>query len=112
MANLASQAISKVVDGFKSLVGGAVDYQKSMEYYTTSFTVMTGSADKASETVKKLADIGAKTPFDMPQLADATSLLMNYGFSADDAVDSMMMLGDISQGNADKLDSISRAYGK
>lgn len=112
MANLASQAISKIVDGFKELVGGAVDYQKSMEYYTTSFTVMTGSADKASETVKKLADIGAKTPFDMPQLADATSLLMNYGFSADDAVDSMMMLGDISQGNADKLDTISRAYGK
>ena len=112
MANLASQAISKVVDGFKELVGGAVDYQKSMEYYTTSFTVMTGSADKASETVKKLADIGATTPFDMPQLADATSLLMNFGFNADDAVDSMMMLGDISQGSADKLDSISRAYGK
>lgn len=112
MANLASQAISKIVDGFKSLVGGAVDYQKSMEYYTTSFTVMTGSADKASETVKKLADIGAKTPFDMPQLADATSLLMNFGFNADDAVDSMMMLGDISQGSADKLESISRAYGK
>lgn len=112
MANLASQAISKVVDGFKSLVGGAVDYQKSMEYYTTSFTVMTGSADKASETVKKLADIGAKTPFDMPQLADATSLLMNFGFNADDAVDSMMMLGDISQGSADKLESIARAYGK
>lgn len=112
MANLASQAISKVVDGFKELVGSAVDYQKSMEYYTTSFTVMTGSADKASETVKKLADIGATTPFDMPQLADATSLLMNFGFSADDAVDSMMMLGDISQGNADKLDTIARAYGK
>lgn len=112
MANLASQAISKVVDGFKNLVGGAVDYQKSMEYYTTSFTVMTGSADKASETVKKLADIGATTPFDMPQLADATSLLMNFGFNADDAVGSMMMLGDISQGNADKLNSITRAYGK
>lgn len=112
MANLASQAISKIVDGFKELVGGAADYQKSMEYYTTSFTVMTGSADKASETVKKLADIGAKTPFDMPQLADATSLLMNFGFNADDAVDSMMMLGDISQGSADKLESISRAYGK
>lgn len=112
MANLASQAISKVVDGFKELVGGAVDYQQSMEYYTTSFTVMTGSADKASETVKKLADIGATTPFDMPQLADATSLLMNFGFSADDAVDSMMMLGDISQGNAEKLDTIARAFGK
>ena len=112
MANLASQAISKVVDGFKELVGGAGNYQKSMEYYTTSFTVMTGSADKAGETVKKLADIGATTPFDMPQLADATSLLMNFGFSADDAVDSMMMLGDISQGNADKLDTIARAYGK
>lgn len=112
MANLASQAISKVVEGFKSLVDGAVDYQKSMEYYTTSFTVMTGSADKASETVQKLAEIGAATPFDMPQLADATSLLMNFGFSADDAVDSMMMLGDISQGNAEKLNSIARAYGK
>lgn len=112
MANLASQAISKVVDGFKGLVSGAADYQKNMEYYTTSFTVMTGSAEKASETVKKLADLGATTPFDMPQLADATSLLMSFGFSADDAVDRMMMLGDISQGNADKLNSIARAYGK
>lgn len=112
MANLASQAISKVVEGFKSLVDGAVDYQKSMEYYTKSFTVMTGSADKASETVQKLAEIGAATPFDMPQLADATSLLMSFGFSADDAVDRMMMLGDISHGNAGKLNSIARAYGK
>ena len=37
---------------------------------------------------------------------------MNYGLSADDAIDKMMMLGDISQGSADKMNRIAMAYGQ
>ncbi len=48
----------------------------------------------------------------LPDLADATQLLMNYGLSADDAMDKMMMLGDISQGSADKMSRIAMAYGQ
>lgn len=37
---------------------------------------------------------------------------MNYGFTADEAIDRMNMLGDISQGNADKMNRIAMAYGQ
>ena len=55
---------------------------------------MTGSADKAAEMViERLKKVGAETPFELPELADTTQLLMNYGFTADDAMDKMMMSG-------------------
>ena len=39
-------------------------------------------------------------------------LLMNYNLTADEAINSMEMLGDISQGNQDKLSRIAMAYGQ
>ncbi len=89
-----------------------INYNAQMESYQTSFEVMTGSAEKAAETVERLKQMGAATPFEMPQLAETTQLLMNYGFTADEAINKMMMLGDISQGNADKLGRVAMAYGQ
>lgn len=90
----------------------AVKYNATIEQYTTSFQVMTGSAEKAAEVTERLQELGAATPFELTDLADATQLLMNYGFTADDAVDSMLMLGDIAQGSADKMNRIAMAYGQ
>lgn len=89
-----------------------IKYNATMEQYATSFEVMTGSAEKAAETVDKLKDIAASTPFEMPDLAETTQLLMNYGFTADDALEKMQMLGDISQGSAEKMQRIATAYGQ
>lgn len=112
LASLVADGIRAAIDGFKELISGGIEYNKAMESYTTSFEVMTGSAEKAAEVTEQLGVIAAKTPFEMTDLADATQLLMNYGFTADDAMDKMMMLGDISQGNADKMNSVATAYGQ
>ena len=96
-------------------VGGAVmgvNYNSQMETYQTSFEVMTGSAKKAVGITNKLQKMGASTPFEMTDLAETTQLLMNYGLTADDAMSRMSMLGDISQGNADKMNRIAMAYGQ
>lgn len=97
---------------FKDALTQGVQFNAQIEQYTTSFEVMTGSAEKATEVVEKLKKIGAETPFELPQLAEVTQLLMNYGFTADEAIDRMNMLGDISQGNADKMNRIAMAYGQ
>lgn len=89
-----------------------ITYNSTMEQYETSFEVMTGSAEKAADTVGRLQKIASETPFEMPQLADTTQLLMNYGFTADEALDKMQILGDISQGSADKMSRIAMAYGQ
>lgn len=110
LKNVAIKAISAI--GFGTLVKEGVEYNATVEQLQTSFEVMTGSATKATDIVEKLKEIGAKTPFEFTGLAETTQLLMNYGFEAEDAIDKMQMLGDISQGSADKMNRIATAYGQ
>ncbi len=105
-------ALGAVASALTAVGASAIKYNAEMEGYATSFEVMTGSAEKATETMERLKELGAKTPFEFTDLASATQLLMNYGFGADDAMDKMMMLGDISQGNADKMQRVAMAYGQ
>lgn len=109
---VAAKSVAAVTGALSAGTTAGVLYNSTIENYTTSFEVMTGSADKAKEVIEELKKIGASTPFDLPGLADTTQLLMNYGFTADEAVDRMMMLGDISQGSADKMTRIATAYGQ
>ena len=108
----AGKKITKATTAFAGIAAIGVKYNATMETYATSFEVMTGSAEKAAEVVDELKDIAASTPFEMPELAETTQLLMNYGFTADDALDKMQMLGDVSQGSAEKMNRIATAYGQ
>ena len=105
-------AIGSVTAALGAGVVAGLKYNASIETYQTSFEVMTGSAEKAAEVIDRLKKVGAETPFELPDLADTTQLLMNYGLTADEAMDKMMMLGDISQGSADKMSRIAMAYGQ
>lgn len=105
-------AIGSVTTALGAGAVAGMKYNASIETYQTSFEVMTGSAEKAAEVIDRLKKVGAETPFELPDLADTTQLLMNYGLTADEAMDKMMMLGDISQGSADKMSRIAMAYGQ
>ena len=105
-------AIGSVTAALGAGAAAGLKYNASIETYQTSFEVITGSAEKATEVIDRLKKVGAETPFELPDLADTTQLLMNYGLTADEAMDKMMMLGDISQGSADKMSRIAMAYGQ
>lgn len=105
-------AIGSVTAALGAGAVAGVKYNASIETYQTSFEVMTVSAEKAAEVIDRLKKVGAETPFELSDLADTTQLLMNYGLTADEAMDKMMMLGDISQGSADKMSRIAMAYGQ
>ncbi len=110
LKSIATKALGTI--GFGSLVKEGVQYNATIEQLQTSFEVMTGSAEEATNVVEQLKEIGAKTPFEFTGLAETTQLLMNYGFTADEAINRMQMLGDISQGSADKMNRIAMAYGQ
>lgn len=113
MAKTGAAAVSAAfTTGLGALIVSGAKFNATIESYTTSFEVMTGSAEKAAETVERLRKMGAETPFELTGLADTTQLLMNYGFEADTAIERMTMLGDISQGNQEKLTRIATAYGQ
>ena len=104
--DLATAALNKFADVAKK----GIDYNATMESYRTSFEVMTGSAEKAAEVVERLRTMGAETPFETTDLVQTTQLLMQYGFTADDAISKMSMLGDIAQGNREAMNSIAMGY--
>ena len=110
LKSIATKALGAI--GFGTLIKEGVQYNATVEQLQTSFEVMTGSADEAVGSVEKLKQIGASTPFEFTGLAETTQLLMNYGFEANDAISKMQMLGDISQGSAEKMNRIATAYGQ
>lgn len=105
-------SVGVVSTAMAGLIGFGVNYNAEIEQLQTSFEVMTGSAEKAKDVISELQKIGAETPFETKDLAEVTQLLMNYGLTADDAIDKMKMLGDIAQGSAEKMDRIAMAYGQ
>lgn len=89
-----------------------LDYNSQMETYTTNFEVMLGSTEAAAQKVEELKTMAAKTPFEMGDLAQATQTLLAFNVANEDTTGILTMLGDISLGNSQKLDSLTRAYGK
>lgn len=108
----ATVGLGAIATGLVAAGTAGVKFNAEMEQYTATFETFTGSADKAAETMDRLLELGAETPFETTDLANATQLLMAYGFSADEAVDSLTMLGDASQGNVEKLNSIATGFAR
>lgn len=112
----AAKGMLTALAGVSTAIAGvgvaAVKYNANLEQYSTSFEVMTGSAEAAATVVADLKKMGASTPFEFEDLAKATQTLMSFGRSTQDARGDLQMLGDISQGNAAKLETLTRAFGK
>jgi tape measure domain-containing protein len=111
-AKVVVAAMGTMTVAFGALATIAIKYNSDMEQYIASFATMLGSEEEALELVEKLKEKAASTPFEMEDLASATQLLMNYGFTADEASEKMLMLGDIAQGDAQKMERVATAYGQ
>lgn len=120
-ANLASdiiiggvKAIGAAVKGigraFVDALRDGVSYNSEMEQYTTSFTTMLGDQAKAQQLVNDLKREAAATPFGMGDLAKNTQTLLAFGISAEEAQVRLKQLGDISQGDSQKLESLTLAF--
>lgn len=117
MADLASSAIkaavSTAVDGAKKMVSAGLEYNQAMEGYVTNFTTMLGgSSEAANGMVGSLQKLASATPLAMSDLAGGAQTLLAFGVASDDVSGTLQRLGDISLGNADKMQSLARAYGK
>ncbi|WP_311776993.1 phage tail protein [Trueperella abortisuis] len=120
-ANLASEAIIAGVKGIgraiasigRGMAGAlkeGVEYNARMEQYTTSFTTMLGDQARAQQLVNDLKVEAAKTPFGMEDLASNMQTLLSFGMSLEDAQKHLHEIGDISQGDAVKMESLTLAF--
>ena len=112
MAKITVGALAAVATGMGVAVKSGIEYNAQMENYTANFKTMLGSEEAAVAKVNELKKLGAATPFEMSDLADATTTLLAFGVSADDSTGILTMLGDVSLGNADKMQRLTNAFGK
>ena len=108
IADFAKQASSKLAEVVKS----GVDYNATMESYLTNFKVMLGSEEAAATKLSEIRKMAASTPFSLSDLTGGTQTLLQFGIAADDTTGVLQRLGDISLGNAEKLQTLTLAYGK
>jgi tape measure domain-containing protein len=90
----------------------AVTAAADFEQTKVAFTTLIGDAAKAEATLAKLRELGAQTPFEFPELADAGRKLIAFGESADTVPETLRRIGDVSAGVQAPVGEIAELYGK
>ena len=101
-------AVSGAFEAFGESINKAADFQQ----LETSFNVLIGNTTLAKTFLGDLSKFAASTPFTIPGLADASKTLLAFGVMSSEVIPIVSMLGDVSQGNEEKLKSLALAFGK
>jgi tape measure domain-containing protein len=100
--------------GASALAGGikAVTSAANFEQTQVAFATLIGDAAKAEQTLAQLRELGAQTPFEFPELADAGRKLIAFGEGADTVAATLARIGDVSAGVQAPINEIAELYGK
>ncbi len=101
--------------GMAGVTGHSLGLAGEKEGAVLGYETMLGSMEKALKFQEKLERFALATPFEMPQLRDATKLLLAYQFKADEVLPYMRIIGDTTSGlnaGAEGISAIVRALGQ
>ena len=107
-----ANAFSKVSDAIKNIavqsVKTGISYNAQMEQYQVALTNMLGSQTQAVDTLEKIKEDAASTPFDTAGLVKANELLISAGVSAEDSRQTILALGDAVSATGGGNEELSR----
>ncbi len=107
MMNIARTAIDKV----SGAIGKIVDVGSEAELQKLDMTtLMKGNEAAADALFKKIAKYGKDTVYDKTSLLDAQKTMMQFGIEGESAFSTLKKIGDISMGDANKMQSLSLAF--
>src|SRR5512139_539527 len=120
IGNVISAGLSKVGDVIGDVKSAMIDGNAEFERYTVQFGVLLGSTDAAQKRLKELADFGAKTPFELPEVVRADKILQSFGLHAEDAAkrfgksgsEIRTIAGDVAAGTGASFEDIAGYIGK
>lgn len=93
-----------------ALVKTGFGFDASMEAYQNQFASLLGDADKAKQLVADLQELAKISPLGMEGLANNAVSLLNSGTALADILPTLKMLGNLSLGDTNKMNSVVRAY--
>ncbi|RPI64783.1 MAG: hypothetical protein EHM48_00030 [Planctomycetaceae bacterium] len=110
-AGLGALGIVGGLDLIRQGIMGIISEASNLENAVSDFTTLTGSVENAQQVVRELQTLGAETPFEFGDLSAATRMMFGFGAATrENLIPTLRMLGDVAQGNAQRLDSITLAF--
>jgi hypothetical protein len=90
----------------------AVQSYSQMEAIQVGLEVVTGSAERASTIFQQLKEFDAISPFDLPTLTNAATMLLQTGTAAKELLPTIKMIGEAARGSSDLLNRIAINWGQ
>lgn len=85
-------------------------FNTNMESYQYQFEALLGDAEKASQLVADLQELAKISPLGMEGLANNAVTLLNTGTELADILPTLEMLGNLSLGDKNRMQSVVKAY--
>jgi hypothetical protein len=115
MVNPATAATGAILAIGKALVDFgkySVHSYGQMETIKVGLEVVTGSAEKANTIFQQLKEFDAISPFDLPTLTNAATMLLQTGTTAKELLPTIKMIGEAARGSSDLLNRIAINWGQ
>jgi hypothetical protein len=124
MGNLLGGAVTAAINGVTGAVGnlysGMISGNAQFETYETQFGVLLGSAGAAKDRLAELAQFGASTPFELPEVVQADKILQGFGLHSEEAAKKFgfsgqqirTIAGDVASGSGAAFNEIAGYLGK
>lgn len=117
---LAMDALRALGNAVGDVVTSMVEGNAEMERYETQFGVLLGSTGAAKDRLKELADFGARTPFELPEVVRADKVLQGFGLHSAEAAKKFGMsgsqirtlAGDLAAGTGTSFEDMATYLGK
>ncbi len=81
-----------------------------MQGLETSFQVLLGDKEAATQLFSEIKDFAVNTPMELPTLSKGAQTLLSFGIANEKVMPVLKQIGDLSMGNADKFNSLILAY--
>lgn len=107
--------IGLVGSAFSAAKGSVIDLNSSLEQSKIAFTTMLGGAEQADAFLADLQQFAATTPFEFPDLVQASKRMLAFGFEAKNVRPLLTAVGDAVAavgGGADVIDGVTTALGQ
>ena len=115
VGTLVYSAITAITQAVTDSIGALGSYMSKMEQNQIAFESFLGSAGAARVFQQDLVKLAADTPFELPQLTQASKKMLAFGFAARDIVPMMTAVGDAVSGlggSALMIDRVTIALGQ
>lgn len=105
---------------YTTLIKNSADFKAAHQGVTDTLKLTADASDQAKQHMQDLADFGARTPFELPGVVEADTVLQGFGLNSQEAAakfgmagkEILTVAGDVASGTGAQFKEISLLIGK